>query len=120
MVQKQSFGDYIKGLRTDKHIGVRELGRVVDVTGMHISNIEKGKSLPSRELITKLAEALEANVDEMLHLADQIDPEVADVIQSNPYSAPSLLRTAKSLTPEQWEKLQKQVEKMAKENEKDS
>ena len=60
------------------------------------------------------------NVDEMLHLADQIDPEVAGVIQSNPYSAPSLLRTAKSLTPEQWEKLQKQVEKMAKENEKDS
>ena len=47
MVQKQSFGDYIKGLRTDKHIGVRELGRAVDVTGMHISNIEKGKSLPS-------------------------------------------------------------------------
>ena len=120
MVQKRSFGDYIKGLRTDKHIGVRELGRAVDVTGMHISNIEKGKSLPSPELITKLAEALEANVDEMLHLADQIDPEVAGVIQSNPYSAPSLLRTAKSLTPEQWEKLQKQVEKMAKENEKDS
>ena len=68
-----------------------ELGRAVDVTGMHISNIEKGKSLPSPELITKLAEALEANVDEMLHLADQIDPEVAGVIQSNPYSAPSLL-----------------------------
>ena len=60
MVQKQSFGDYIKGLRTDKHIGVRELGRAVDVTGMHISNIEKGKSLPSPELITKLGEVAEA------------------------------------------------------------
>jgi len=34
------------------------------VTGMHISNMEKGKSLPSPELIVKLAQALEADVDE--------------------------------------------------------
>ena len=54
MVQKQSFGDYIKGLRTDKHIGVRELGRAVDVTGMHISNIEKIRKIKQKLITRKL------------------------------------------------------------------
>ena len=39
----QTFGEYIKSLRTEKHIGVRELGRMADVTGMHISNMKKAK-----------------------------------------------------------------------------
>jgi len=34
------------------------------------------------------------------------------VINSNAQSVPSFLRAAKDLSPEQWEKLMKQVEKM--------
>ena len=59
-----TFADYLKDLRTSKRIGVRELGRACDVTGMHISNMEKSKSLPSPELIVKLARALEAEMQE--------------------------------------------------------
>ena len=60
-----TFAEYLNQLRTSKRIGVRELGRTVGVTGMHISNMEKGKSLPSPALIVKLAKALETDVDEM-------------------------------------------------------
>ena len=102
-------------LRLERNLGVRELGRLAGVTGMHISNIEKSKSTPSPELVQKIAKALDANVDELLYLADQVDPEVVDVIHNNPYAIPTFLRSAKNLTPEQWEKLQKQVEKMSKE-----
>ncbi len=115
MPKKLTLADRLKELRTAKNMGIRELGRAVDVTGMHISNIEKGKSTPSPELIQKIATALEANVDELQYLADQVDPEVVDVIHKNPYAIPTFLRSAKNLTPEQWEKLQKQVEKMSKE-----
>lgn len=115
MTQKLTLAERVKQLRGHKHMGVRELGRAVGVTGMHISNIEKGKSMPSAELVQKLAEALDANVDELLFLADQVDPEVVEVIHKNPYAIPTFLRSAKNLTPEQWEKLQKQVEKMSKE-----
>ena len=107
------FADYLKDLRTSKRIGVRELGREGGVTGMHISNIEKGKSLPSPELIVKLAQALEADVDEMSHRADHVAPEVVGVIQNQPKAVPNFLRSAKDLTPEQWAQLQKQVEEMA-------
>ena len=108
----QTFSQRLKHLRSDAKMGVRELGRALDVTGMHISNLEKGKSMPSPELTRKIATVLNTNVDELLKLANQVDPEVIDVIQSNHQAIPSLLRSAKNLTPEQWEILKQQVEEM--------
>ena len=115
MSQAQTFAERLSALRAQQKMGIRELGRAVGVTGMHISNLEKGKSAPSAELVLKLAEALEANVDELLHLADQVSPEVVDVIHQNPLAIPNFLRSAKNLTPEQWELLQQQVEQMTEE-----
>ena len=116
MSNEATFGQRVQALRVEKRMGIRELGRAVDISAMHISNLEKGKSMPSSDLVEKIAAELQGDLDELLHLADQLDPAVVNVIQSNPYTVPSLLRTAKNLTPEQWAKLQKQVEKMAKAN----
>lgn len=107
-------GEKIKSLRETHRIGVRELGRMVDVSAMHISNIEKGKSSASAEIILKIAEALQTSPDELLALADQVAPDVADVINRNAQAVPSFLRAAKDLSPEQWAKLMKQVEGMKK------
>ena len=115
MSEEKTFSESLSALRAERKMGIRELGRAVGVTGMHISNLEKGKSAPSAELVLKLAEALEANADELLYLADQVSPEVVDVIHQNPLAIPNFLRSAKNLTPEQWELLQKQVEKMTEE-----
>ena len=116
MSNEATFGQRVQALRVEKRMGIRELGRAVDISAMHISNLEKGKSMPSSDLVEKIAAELQGDLDELLHLADQLDPAVVNVIQSNPYTVPSLLRSAKNLTPEQWAKLQKQVEKMAKAN----
>ena len=105
-------GERIKALREEHKVGVRELGRLVDVSAMHISNIEKGKSSASAEIIQKIAEALKTDADELLSLADQIAPDVAGVINSNTQAVPSFLRAAKDLSPEQWNELMTQVEKM--------
>ena len=110
-----TLGEKIQKLRDDKRISIRGLGRLTDVSGMHISNLEKGKVNASPELITKIAEALETNIDELLHLADRVDPEVVDVIQSNPQAVPSFLRSAKDLSPDDWDKMQKYLDKMTSE-----
>jgi transcriptional regulator with XRE-family HTH domain len=110
-----TLGEKIQKLRDDKRISIRGLGRLTDVSGMHISNLEKGKVNASPELITKIAEALETNVDELLHLADRVDPEVVDVIQNNPQAVPSFLRSAKDLSPEEWKKMQTYLNKMKRE-----
>ena len=116
MSNEATFGQRVQALRVEKRMGIRELGRALDISAMHISNLEKGKSMPSSDLVERIAAELQGDLDELLHLADQLDPAVVNVIQSNPYTVPSLLRSAKNLTPEQWAKLQKQVEKMAKTN----
>ena len=115
MSRPKTFAERLSTLRAEQNMGVRELGRAVGVTGMHISNLEKGKSAPSAELVMKLAEALQANADELLYLADQVSPEVVNVIHQNPLAIPNFLRSAKNLTPEQWELLQQQVEQMTEE-----
>lgn len=107
-----TLGERIKSLREEQRVGVRELGRLVDVSAMHISNIEKGKSSASAEIIQKIANALNADADELLGLSDQIAPDITEVINSNTQAVPSFLRAAKDLSPEQWSKLIKQVEKM--------
>ena len=58
-----SLGDKIKELREDKRISIRGLGRLTDVSGMHISNIEKNKMNASPELVTRIAQALDEKMD---------------------------------------------------------
>ena len=106
-----TFALRLREARLNKQLGVRELGRLCGCTGMHISNMEKGKSLPSPEMLRKLAAVLEADIDELAALADQIDPDVTDLIKREQY-VPSFLRSAKDLSADQWAELQKMVEKM--------
>ena len=67
------------------------------MTGIHISNLEKGKVNASPELVSRIAATLESNTDELLHLADLVDPDVIDVIQKNPIAIPNFLRSSKDL-----------------------
>jgi len=113
-MSKTTLGEYIRNLRNKRDIGVRELGRLVDVSGVHISSIEKGKNTPSPELLRKIAVILGADVDKLQSMANQVDPDVIDVIKKSPSVVPSFLRSAKGLTKAQWEKLEKTAIKMAK------
>ena len=63
-MNKVTLGQKLSDLRAQRRMGLRELGRAVGVTAMHISNLEKGKSMPSPELVQKLADALAANLDD--------------------------------------------------------
>ena len=111
---KTTLGEYIRNLRNKRDMGVRELGREVDVSGVHISSIEKNKATPSPELLCKIALKLGADVDKLQAMANQVDPDVIDVIKRTPSAVPSFLRTAKGLTKVQWQELEKVALKMSK------
>ena len=111
---KTTLGKYIRNLRNKRDIGVRELGRLVDVSGVHISSIEKDKNTPSPELLRKIAVILDADVDKLQAMANQVDPEVIDVIKKSPSAVPNFLRSAKGLTKAQWQELEKAALKMSK------
>ena len=109
---KKTLGEYIRNLRNKRDIGVRELGRAVDVSGVHISSIEKDKNTPSPELLRKIAVILGVDVDKLLSMAGQVDPEVINVIKDSPAAVPSFLRSAKGLTKSQWAELEKAAQQM--------
>ena len=111
---KTTLGEYIRNLRNKRDIGVRELGRKADVSGVHISSIEKNKNTPSPELLRKIAVILDADVDKLQAMANQVDPDVIDVIKRSPSAVPSFLRSAKGLTNAQWQELEKAAKKMSK------
>ena len=113
---KETLGEYIRKLRNAKNIGVREMGRLLEVSGVHISSIEKDKNTPSPELLRKMAIVLGVDVDKLLSKANQVDPEIINVIKKSSTVVPSFLRSAKDLTKEQWAELEKTVQEMTKKN----
>ena len=113
MTNQVTFAVRLKAIRADKGVGVRELGRLISKTGQHISNIEKGIANPSAEVVVAIAKALGTDVDELLHLTGQVDPEVVDVIQASPSAIPSFLRSASNLTEAQWLEMEAYAKKLS-------
>ena len=103
MTADHTFASRLKAIRADKGVGVRELGRL----------IEKGIAKPSAEVVVAISKALSTDVDELMHLAGQVDPEVVGVIQSSPAAIPSFLRSASNLTEAQWAEMEAFAKKLS-------
>ncbi len=82
------FGDKIRELRKSKNLSQRALGDIVGVSFTYISKIENEKldfgDYPSEELIRKLAEALETDVDELFLLAKKIPEPIRQRVLERP------------------------------------
>jgi transcriptional regulator with XRE-family HTH domain len=64
------FGLYLRNLRLEKRFSLNQLALKSGVSNAHISRIERGlRPAPSPEIIEKLANALNANYEEMLVVA---------------------------------------------------
>lgn len=80
------FGKRIRELRKAKNLGQRALAEQIGVSHTYVSKIENEKldfsDYPSEKLIRRIAEALDADVNELLALADKIpDPIKERVIE---------------------------------------
>lgn len=63
----QRFGEKLYVLRERQGLGVRELARAIGYsTHSYISEVESGKKLPSRKLISEVARFFEVSYDELL------------------------------------------------------
>ena len=82
------FGERIRELRKAKNIGQRALAEMIDVSHTYISKIENEKldfsDYPSEKRIRKIAEALGADVDELLTLANKIPDDIKQRVIERP------------------------------------
>ena len=74
------FGEAIRQLRHERQLSQRALAAKVGVTFTYISKIENHKldfgEYPSEVMIGKLAEALDADEQELLLLAEKVPPNI--------------------------------------------
>ena len=75
-----TFGEKIRSLRRDNKLSQRDLAGRVGLNFTYLSKIENGKLVfagyPSEETILKLAEALGADQDELLLMAEKIPASI--------------------------------------------
>jgi transcriptional regulator with XRE-family HTH domain len=68
----QRFGEKLRILRERQGMGVRELTRAIGyTTHSYISEVESGKKLPSRKLISEVARLFDVSYDQLLN--DEIE-----------------------------------------------
>ena len=71
-------GSKIKNIRYNKNISQVEMAKVLEINRNYLSRIETNKSLPTTEVLTKLAENFNISIDSLLGInLDGKDGELA-------------------------------------------
>ena len=82
------FGKTIREFRHKRQLTQRQLAATVGVTFTYISKIENHKldfgDYPSEAMIHKLAEALDADENELLLLAEKVPPRIRQRVMERP------------------------------------
>ena len=83
-----TFGERVRELRKTKGLTLRELGAQVGVGFTYLSRVENGRlnygDYPSEALIHRLADALDADEDELLILAEKIPKRIKQRVFERP------------------------------------
>ena len=99
----KAFGSRIRGLREEKkksdpRFSLRKFAEAVGISATFLSKIETGEfAPPAPERIKKIAELLEVDADELLALANKVDPDLSEIIREQPKAIADFLRTARDL-----------------------
>lgn len=107
MKRRERFGRKIRELRLKKQMTQRELAKQAGIDVTYISKLERGQfAPPSERVIRRMAQALECDYEELMLVADRVPADYASQIRQDPRVA-DFMRKARSLTPEQWEQIQR-------------
>jgi len=99
----KKFGEKVRELReakarTDPAFTVRRFAQTMELSPSYISMLERGEvNPPKADNIRKMAELLGCSADELFALAKKVNPELANIIVSNPEFVPNLLRTVRDM-----------------------
>ena len=107
------FGSFLKAMREDRNVTLRELARKLSVSPPFLSDVEKGRSAPlTKERLEKVAEVLDLSPSERNEMYDivgkqrnMVAPDVSDYVMGRDYVA-AALRTARDLDigEEEWQR----------------
>jgi transcriptional regulator with XRE-family HTH domain len=101
--------------------GLREMAALLDIAPPHLTDIELGRKKPSEELMLRMARAYrfpEAELRAGWSRPEAVVQEVASQDAVSAAKVPEFLRTARDLSPKQWDELIRQARKLSSKREK--
>lgn len=109
-------GEILRARRVDVlKKGLREMAGELGIAPAHLTDIEKGRRTPSEDLLRRIIKAYglpEAQLRSGWSRADGVVAEVANQDAITAEKVPAFLRTARKLTPAQWDDLISQAQRM--------
>lgn len=106
VAENYKFGLYLKNLRTQNNLTLKDLDRASGVSFGSISRMEDAKQDPNPDMLRKLAPALGVPYEEMLVMAGILDPKEETNKETNfPEDIQEIIRIANKLNHEQRQKL---------------
>jgi transcriptional regulator with XRE-family HTH domain len=114
--RRQPIGEILRAQRVETlKKGLREMARILGIAPAHLTDIEKGRRTPSEDLLKRIATAYgmaEAELRSGWQRAAAVVAEVANQDATTAEKVPEFLRTARKLTPEQWDRIIGQAKRM--------
>ena len=114
-VMQQNIAEIIKQSRKEKNLSMRNLAQLIGIDHSHIGKIEKGLTIPSRELITKLCTALEIDEVMLQRLAgNYVETDAIKLEEEFPEAIKVLRDASQKLSPEAKKKMLQLIKKFTK------
>lgn len=109
---EEKFGAFVRRLREEKKIGLREMARMIDASPTYVSKIERDEfPPPAEEKVKAIAAIIGCDEDMLLALAGRVASDLEEIIKRNPVEMAAFLRTARGLTAEDMQRLVRQAQK---------
>ncbi len=108
----EKFGAFIRRMREEKEIGLREMAKKMDVSPTYISKVERDEfAPPAEDRVKAMAVILDLDADDLLARAGRVSSDVSSIIKRQPVALAALLRTTEGLSAEDITRLVRQAQK---------
>jgi transcriptional regulator with XRE-family HTH domain len=117
MADEMSLGEFIRRTRLERGMRLRELARRLDVTPSYVSDIENDRRTPSEDVLRRIADVLDLDLDELLARSGRIGSDAERYLRRTP-TATTLFRriSQQNLTEDQLTGLLNQVDELSSDN----
>jgi transcriptional regulator with XRE-family HTH domain len=107
------FGTFIRNLRLDRGITLRDFAKRLGVSATYVSQVEQGKCpIPTEERIVRMAQLLGQDPDELLAEAGRVADDLPAIICRQPRELAGFLRTVQGLAPDAIAQLAEQAQQL--------
>lgn len=108
---EHNFGLFIKTLRLNRDLTMRELAITLGISAAYLSKLERNElPPPSEKLIRIIAALFDLDADELLAIGGKISSDLLPIIFQHPSEISSFLRDRKDFSKEDWLKLKEEEE----------